>query len=91
MECDVDGSNEKTPLLKYPTIKRMLRQRFLFLLLIPGVIWAMLFAYAPMAGLYMAFIDYKPTLGDFWALFLKRSSWDFSGSSTSSLGKISCA
>lgn len=71
MECDVDGSNEKTPLLKYPTIKRMLRQRFLFLLLIPGVIWAMLFAYAPMAGLYMAFIDYKPTLGDFWGSLFK--------------------
>ncbi|MBO7743145.1 sugar ABC transporter permease [Paenibacillus sp. MWE-103] len=55
----------------YPTLRRMLRQRYLFLLLIPGVVWAVLFAYAPMAGLYMAFIDYKPALGDFWGSLFK--------------------
>ena len=47
----------------------MKRQRTLYLLLIPGILWALLFAYGPMAGLYMAFIDYQPSLGNFWSNF----------------------
>ncbi|MNJ37012.1 putative multiple-sugar transport system permease YteP [compost metagenome] len=50
-------------------MKKMFRQRFLYLLLLPGAIWAICFAYGPMAGLYMAFIDYQPGLGDFWSRF----------------------
>jgi len=71
MEIEVDRSNEKVPFLKHPTIKKMVRQRYFYLLLIPGVAWAVLFAYAPMVGLYMAFVDYKPTLGDFWGSLFK--------------------
>jgi len=59
-------SNVGMTLLKHPAIKKMVRQRFVYLLLIPGVVWAALFSYAPMVGLYMAFTDYKPALGDFW-------------------------
>lgn len=66
MESEVGGSEVKAPWLKHPTLKKMVRQRYIYLLLIPGVIWAILFSYAPMAGLYMAFVDYQPTLGDFW-------------------------
>lgn len=47
------------------------KQKILFLMLIPGLIWAVLFAYGPMAGLYMAFIDYKPTMGNFWQSFFE--------------------
>lgn len=71
MEAGADGSNVKMPLLQHPTIKKMIRQRYFYMLLLPGVVWALLFAYAPMAGLYMAFIDYKPTLGDFWGSLFK--------------------
>lgn len=42
------------------------QQKTLYIMLLPGIIWAVLFAYGPMAGLYMAFIDYQPTLGNFW-------------------------
>lgn len=42
------------------------QQRTLYLMLLPGIIWALLFAYGPMAGLYMAFIDYQPSMGNFW-------------------------
>lgn len=42
------------------------QQKTLYLMLLPGIIWAVLFAYGPMAGLYMAFIDYQPSLGNFW-------------------------
>ncbi|NBD26553.1 ABC transporter permease [Paenibacillus glycinis] len=61
-----DESNAGMPLLKHPTVKKMVRQRYVYLLLIPGVVWAALFSYAPMVGLYMAFTDYKPALGNFW-------------------------
>ena len=35
-------------------------QKFLFLLLLPALIWVILICYAPMTGLYMAFINYTP-------------------------------
>ena len=50
-------------------VRLMKRQRTLYLMLIPGILWALLFAYGPMAGLYMAFIDYQPSLGNFWSNF----------------------
>lgn len=63
----VKTSRQKMPSIKNPTLKKMFRQRYIYLLLVPGVIWAVLFSYAPMAGLYMAFVDYQPTLGNFWS------------------------
>lgn len=72
--------------LKRKRRKLMWKQRALYLMLIPGIIWALLFAYGPMAGLYMAFIDYQPSLGNFWSNFfgsefvgLKWFSYFFSG------------
>ncbi|WP_233162940.1 MULTISPECIES: sugar ABC transporter permease [unclassified Cohnella] len=50
--------------------RKILKQRYLYLMLVPGFIWAILFSYGPMLGLYMAFVDYKPTLGNFWSSFL---------------------
>lgn len=47
----------------------MRKQKVLYVMMVPGIIWALLFAYAPMAGLYMAFIDYQPSLGNFWSGF----------------------
>lgn len=40
--------------------KRLWEQRYLFLLLLPALIWVILICYAPMSGLYMAFINYTP-------------------------------
>ena len=42
------------------------KQAYLFAMLIPGILWAVLFAYAPMTGLYMGFVDYQPAMGNFW-------------------------
>lgn len=39
-------------------------------MLVPGLAWAVLFSYGPMLGLYMAFVDYQPALGNFWSTFL---------------------
>ncbi len=49
--------------------KRIIKQRYLYLMLVPAFLWSVLFAYGPMVGLYMAFIDYQPTLGKFWSSF----------------------
>lgn len=46
---------------KKPLRIRMWNQRYLFLLMLPGVIWVALICYAPMTGIYMAFTNYAPT------------------------------
>ena len=34
-----------------------------YLMLLPPALWIVLTSYIPMAGIYMAFIDYKPAKG----------------------------
>ena len=46
---------------KKPLKTRLWNQRYLFLLMIPGIIWVLVICYAPMTGLYMAFSNYKPS------------------------------
>lgn len=68
MQTSIQLQNKKQ--LKIPRRRlwsTLKSQRYLFLLMLPGVIWALLFAYAPMAGLYMSFVNYQPTLGGFWS------------------------
>ncbi|ALS28102.1 protein lplB [Paenibacillus sp. 32O-W] len=44
-------------------IKDIFRDRWMYVLLFPGVLYFVIFKYLPMAGLVMAFQDYKPHLG----------------------------
>lgn len=46
--------------------KRLWNQRYLFLLMIPALIWVTLICYAPMTGLYMAFTNYRPSQNGYW-------------------------
>ena len=46
---------------------RLIDQKYLFLLMIPGVIWVLVICYAPMSGLYMAFTNYRPTQAGYFA------------------------
>ncbi|CAG7649561.1 putative multiple-sugar transport system permease YteP [Paenibacillus allorhizosphaerae] len=43
--------------------KDLIRDRWLYLMLLPGVLYFVIFKYVPMYGLVMAFQDYKPHLG----------------------------
>lgn len=52
---------------KVPLKRRLWDQRYLFLLMIPGVVWVILICYAPMTGLYMAFTNYRPTQNGYFA------------------------
>lgn len=44
-------------------IKDIVKDRWLYLILLPGVLYFIIFKYVPMFGLVMAFEDYKPHLG----------------------------
>lgn len=45
---------------------KILLHKYTYLMLGPAVVWVLIFCYAPMIGLYMAFVNFKPKLGDFW-------------------------
>ena len=47
-------------------MRRLNDQKYLFLLLLPALIWVLLICYAPTTGLYMAFTNYKPTKFGYW-------------------------
>lgn len=47
--------------------KQFWSQRYLFLLLLPALIWVILICYAPMTGLYMSFINYTPQGNGYFA------------------------
>ncbi|OME92698.1 MULTISPECIES: ABC transporter permease [Paenibacillus] len=44
---------------------RLLRDKWLYVMLLPGLLYFILFKYAPMWGLLLAFKDYQPFLGFF--------------------------
>lgn len=51
-------------------LKKLKKNKFLFFLMLPGLIYYIIFHYVPIYGLLIAFKDYKPTLGVFgspWA------------------------
>ena len=59
----------KTAIVKPPKKalqKRLWDQRYLFLLMLPAVIWVLIICYAPMTGLYMAFTNYRPSQNGYW-------------------------
>ncbi len=47
-------------------LHKIWRHRYFYLMILPSFIAILLFAYAPLAGLYMAFVEYVPQMGDFW-------------------------
>lgn len=47
-------------------VHKIVRQKYLYFMAMPGILWCIIFSYAPMAGLYIAFVDFKPSLGGFW-------------------------
>lgn len=50
---------------KNSLLRRMWKAREIYMLLIPGIIWYIIFAYIPMYGLTLAFKTYKANLGIF--------------------------
>jgi putative aldouronate transport system permease protein len=48
---------------KKPLGTRMWKARWFYLLMLPGIIYFLIYRYLPMAGLVMAFQDYNPSIG----------------------------
>ena len=46
--------------------------KFLYLAILPGVVWALIFCYGPMFGIYMAFINFKPRMNFFTSFFQQK-------------------
>lgn len=47
----------------HPFIQNLIRYRFLYILILPALLYFILFSYLPMYGIVIAFQDYKPHLG----------------------------
>lgn len=63
--------------------ERFWKQKYLFLLLLPSLVWVILICYAPMTGLYMSFINYTPQGSGYFAIWRIRSLSVLTGSSIS--------
>ena len=54
---------EASRLQRSPFLRDVVRDRWLYLILLPGVLYFLLFKYVPMFGLVMAFQEFKPHAG----------------------------
>lgn len=68
MEAGSAITNKKME-IRNKTITKIIRQKYLYLLMAPALVWVILFCYAPMYGLYMAFINYVPGGDSFYKSF----------------------
>lgn len=46
-------------------VRELVRNRYLYLLTLPGILYFFVFCYLPLIGLYIAFVDYNPLAGSF--------------------------
>lgn len=63
-------SLNRTKIHKNSLKSRILKHKYLYILILPGIIWALVFCYAPIYGLYMAFINYIPE-SNFFQSFIR--------------------
>lgn len=49
-------------------LRELARNRYLYLLTLPGILYFLVFCYFPLIGLYIAFVDYNPLAGAFGLL-----------------------
>lgn len=57
--------------MKSRLLRRIWAHKTIYFMLLPSFILVLLFNYFPMGGLYMAFVDFRPRLGDFWGTLLQ--------------------
>lgn len=53
------------------------RHKVLFLMLLPAILFFLIFAYLPMPGVYIAFVDYNMMKGIFGSRFVGFKNFDF--------------
>lgn len=63
------NKNDSKPVRRESLKARLIKQKYLYIMLIPAIIWVLLMCYLPMFGLYMAFINYVPDGTPFFQSF----------------------
>lgn len=63
--------------------KELIKNRGLYLLLLPAIVFIIVFAYLPMVGVVIAFEDYDPVKGFFGSPFVKLENFKFFFTSSS--------
>jgi putative aldouronate transport system permease protein len=64
-EAMVAGQSRGIPPARVSRLRRALKNRWLYLMVVPGIVYFSVFKYLPMWGLTIAFKDYSPFMG-FW-------------------------
>lgn len=49
----------------------MKEQKWLYMMVAPAIVWVIMFAYAPMFGLYLAFVNFEPNSGNLFEQFFQ--------------------
>lgn len=63
-EVSTNNINKKSKVLQRSALaKDLIRDKWMYLMLLPGIVYFIIFKYVPMYGILMAFQDYKPFLG----------------------------
>ncbi|MFH5181744.1 ABC transporter permease [Paenibacillus sp. TAB 01] len=63
-EVSANNIDKKSKVLQRSALaKDLIRDKWMYLMLLPGVLYFIIFKYVPMYGIIMAFQDYKPFLG----------------------------
>jgi len=63
-EVSANNIDKKSKVLQRSAFaKDLIRDKWMYLMLLPGVLYFIIFKYVPMYGIIMAFQDYKPFLG----------------------------
>ena len=57
--------------------RELVRKRVLFLMILPTIVFFIIFAYVPMPGAYVAFVDYKMRKGIFGSQFVGLKNFEF--------------
>lgn len=57
--------------------RELVRKRVLFLMILPTIVFFIIFAYVPMPGAYVAFVDYKMRKGIFGSQFVGFKNFEF--------------
>ncbi|WP_256760742.1 sugar ABC transporter permease [Cohnella sp. WQ 127256] len=63
MQTSAQKQTSAPPKNKETFLQEILKNRYLYLLTLPGIVFLIVFNYLPMVGLYMAFVDYNPMKG----------------------------
>lgn len=70
------GKGDNLAVAREPLGKLLWRARYIYILLIPGIAYYLIFCYAPMGGILMAFQDYKARLGLLGSPFVGLANFD---------------